>query len=73
MSSYPAIFFDQVSKKFELAQGAPRTVQEQLLALVDRRRRVGKQDMWAVKDVSFAVNRDGSMWIASLEYANSAQ
>ena len=35
MSSYPAIFFDQVSKRFELAQGAPRTIQEQLLALVE--------------------------------------
>jgi len=50
----PAIRLDHISKRFMLRTDGPRSFQDTFIGLL-RGRRAGKQEFWALRDVSFAV------------------
>jgi lipopolysaccharide transport system ATP-binding protein len=52
-----AIRFDGVSKKFTLHHERPRSVQELLLNALQSKRQSSKEEYWALRDVSFAVQQ----------------
>ena len=52
--SQPAIRLQKVSKRFAFTPDTPQSVLESLIALATRRR-ARTQDLWAVRDVTFAI------------------
>lgn len=61
MSETPAIQFDNVHKRFLFTADKPQTILEAFLAVFQRRQ--SQQPLWAVRDVSFAVQRGQSLGI----------
>lgn len=61
MSETPAIRFDNVHKRFLFTADKPQTILEAFLAVFQRRQ--PQQPLWAVRDVSFAVQRGQSLGI----------
>jgi lipopolysaccharide transport system ATP-binding protein len=52
-----AIRFDDVSKKFTLHRDRPRSFQELFLNILRRERSFGRENYWALRDVSFEINK----------------
>lgn len=58
----PAVSFEGVSKRFKMSPERPRTVLETVIALLRMQRRP-KQELWAVRDLSFDLYRGESLGI----------
>jgi len=64
MSELPAIQFQAVSKRFTFSREAPQSILETLISFFSRRRKSpGEDDLWAVQDVSFDVQKGQSFGI----------
>jgi lipopolysaccharide transport system ATP-binding protein len=53
----PTIEFSHVSKRFRLSRDRPRALQDLFITVARRRKSQVSQDFWALRDVSFAVER----------------
>jgi lipopolysaccharide transport system ATP-binding protein len=58
-----AIQFDAVSKRFTLHHERPRSMQELLLHALQGRRQSSKEEYWALRDVSFAIEQGETVGI----------
>jgi lipopolysaccharide transport system ATP-binding protein len=58
-----AIRFDGVSKRFTLHHERPRSMQELLLHALQSRRQSSKEEYWALREVSFAVEQGETVGI----------
>ncbi len=52
----PVLTFSHVNKRFTYSRERPQSILETLISIFSRRSRRPKQDLWAVKDLTFAVN-----------------
>lgn len=59
----PIISFRNVSKRFTFSKEKPQSVLETLISVIGRRSRHPKQDLWAVRDLSFDVYPGQAMGI----------
>ena len=59
----PVLSFKDVNKRFTFSREKPQSVLETMISIFHRRSRHPKQDLWAVKDLSFDVYPGQSMGI----------
>ncbi len=59
----PVLTFSNVNKRFTFSREKPQSVLETIISIFSRRSRHPKQDLWAVKDLSFDVYPGQSLGI----------
>lgn len=59
----PVLTFNHVNKRFTFSREKPQSVLETIISIFSRRSRHPKQDLWAVKDLSFDVYPGQSLGI----------
>lgn len=59
----PVLTFSNVNKRFTFSREKPQSILETVISIFSRRSRHPKQDLWAVKDLSFDVYQGQSLGI----------